>query len=1162
MASGHGPPPGENDAEAIRLRRLARLGAPAAPSTPRQASADESERGAQTSRQPVAVASSSSKADSVQAMTTSSSQQHATAAQTQSRDNAVKQTLANKSAASAETATAATKRKPSAAATVVTSTPARSASTSATPLSTSPKFTDSYAQWQDAALERILQVTLDRSRAEQSQWAVTYLKEVADEIMTDDKASTLMLQTDWTDQLLLARLSLPSMDVADVDDPEQATVIASLPANMTAFEYLSASWKRERSERHQVMLRKPSDAAEADRRVSALDDVKSLIVSYIGLVLLDPTMFPQDHIKTKPVGPLELEPLFNPSAKRPKTMLLQSSDAGAFISDLAARYTSTDGDDSEPGLESILEPLVNGLAMRLLTQRIGLDATAQADGASWRDLIGALQQLTEVKAAASALTSMRSWNVTRDERITAPALELAFALGPFLRLGMFPETFPSIAQGYFPEPTKMGRGNVESATASLQNTLSSLQGILFAILNNIVRSGATAREAVLSFLASTAQLNAKRAAMRVDPATVSSHSFILNLHTILLSFAKPFLDPSHSKIDKIDSLFYKHSRRIDISQDTKMSATQQESDEYYESSDMSQTTNAPNFISDVFFLTTAFLHIGPMHAIKEHKGMVQQVRYEERQIADIEHDSTWRGTPREAQTQTAIDRLRARKERWLSHVQAYQVQLLHPAYLGTCIEFANLTMAWLVRQVDPKRQHPQKTVGLPLPQKTPQDFRFLPEYLIEDITELFSFTSKYAPQLLADSSLDELLTFMLVFLSTPYMKNPYLKGQFVEIMFYLCQPLPRFPRGCLGEVLNVNPLALDYLMPCLVHAFIEIEVTGSHTQFYDKFNIRYYITQLFKTVWSNPAHREALRKESLNLDRYVRFANLLMNDTTYLLDDALMHLGKIVELQRQMDDTVAWEALPVSERQEKEKLLRQYEGSARSDLDFGVESLRLLKRFAAETTQPFLTAEIVDRLAAMLDMNLSLLAGPKCQDLKVREPEKYRFKPKELLSDLLDIFLQLAPHEQFQQAVAKDGRSYSRALFERAQRIALKTAIKTLTELKGLDSLVIRVEAIRQVQEEDDASGDVPDEYLDPLTYEIMRDPVVLPSSKAIVDRSTIKQHFLSDPTDPFNRAPLNWESIVDAVELKAQIDAFLADRKAKRLAASVTPGDDKMQVD
>lgn len=33
------------------------------------------------------------------------------------------------------------------------------------------------------------------------------------------------------------------------------------------------------------------------------------------------------------------------------------------------------------------------------------------------------------------------------------------------------------------------------------------------------------------------------------------------------------------------------------------------------------------------------------------------------------------------------------------------------------------------------------------------------------------------------------MSFMLVFLSTPYMKNPYLKGQFVEVSY---SDLPQF----------------------------------------------------------------------------------------------------------------------------------------------------------------------------------------------------------------------------------------------------------------------------------------------------------------------------------------------------------------------------------
>lgn len=54
----------------------------------------------------------------------------------------------------------------------------------------------------------------------------------------------------------------------------------------------------------------------------------------------------------------------------------------------------------------------------------------------------------------------------------------------------------------------------------------------------------------------------------------------------------------------------------------------------------------PNFISEIFFLCAQYLHIGPLHAIKEHKGMRQQVSHMTRQLADIEADTTWRGVRR------------------------------------------------------------------------------------------------------------------------------------------------------------------------------------------------------------------------------------------------------------------------------------------------------------------------------------------------------------------------------------------------------------------------------------------------------------------------------------------------------------------------------------
>lgn len=80
------------------------------------------------------------------------------------------------------------------------------------------------------------------------------------------------------------------------------------------------------------------------------------------------------------------------------------------------------------------------------------------------------------------------------------------------------------------------------------------QQSLFNILNHIVRSGTEPREAVLNFLARTIQLNIKRDGSHVDPATVASDGFMLNLSIALLRFAEPFLDSKFSKVELFHAL--------------------------------------------------------------------------------------------------------------------------------------------------------------------------------------------------------------------------------------------------------------------------------------------------------------------------------------------------------------------------------------------------------------------------------------------------------------------------------------------------------------------------------------------------------------------------------------------------------------------------------
>lgn len=217
---------------------------------------------------------------------------------------------------------------------------------------------------------------------------------------------------------------------------------------------------------------------------------------------------------------------------------------------------------------------------------------------------------------------------------------------------------------------------------------------------------------------------------------------------------------------------------------------------------------------------------------------------------------------------------------------------------------------------------------------------------------------------------------------------------------------------------------------------------------------------------------------SRNVDKFVRFVNLMMNDVTYLLDESLSELSQIYTIQHEMEDQAAWAAKPLQYRRERENTLRGLERHASGYTTLGRSTVDLLKIFTAETKAPFMMPEIVDRLAAMLDYNLDALVGPRCQDLKVKDPEKYRFNPRALLSDIIQVYLNLSDQGEFVRAVAGEGRSYRKELFERAAGIARKRALKTEDEIEQLRLFVVKVEEMRATIEAEEDLGEIPDEFL------------------------------------------------------------------------------------
>jgi hypothetical protein len=59
---------------------------------------------------------------------------------------------------------------------------------------------------------------------------------------------------------------------------------------------------------------------------------------------------------------------------------------------------------------------------------------------------------------------------------------------------------------------------------------------------------------------------------------------------------------------------------------------------------------------------------------------------------------------------------------------------------------------------------------------------------------------------------------------------------------------------------------------------------------------------------------------------------------------------------------------------------------------------------------------------------------------------------------------------------------------------------------------------IRLDMKEEIMPDDLPEIFLDPLLYTPIRNPVILPDSKIIMDREVIEAHLVENEYDPFNR--------------------------------------------
>lgn len=247
-----------------------------------------------------------------------------------------------------------------------------------------------------------------------------------------------------------------------------------------------------------------------------------------------------------------------------------------------------------------------------------------------------------------------------------------------------------------------------------------------------------------------------------------------------------------------------------------------------------------------------------------------------------------------------------------------------------------------------------------------------------------------------------------------------------------------------------HPVAIAHLAPTMMKFYTDVEQTGGSNEFYDKFSIRHHIQVILMTLWEDTTYRTQMVEIALNSQEFVRFINMLMNDTTFLLDEAISSLKTIHEIQEEKKSE-PWKTKTDELKQQTEKKLLQEERQVTSYLTLATRTLETFHCLTKSIKKPFLKPEIADRLTAMLNINLKQLCGERARELKVENKEKYGWKPHEMLMLLTDLYLHLQC-DQFIDFLAREERSYSPELFT--------TAIETMTRTR-----VITEDGVRQWKE-------------------------------------------------------------------------------------------------
>ncbi|CAI5442383.1 unnamed protein product [Caenorhabditis angaria] len=711
-------------------------------------------------------------------------------------------------------------------------------------------------------------------------------------------------------------------------------------------------------------------------------------------------------------------------------------------------------------------------------------------------------------------------------------------LGPFFNFGLVADERKPLTKAFEGAHEDGNKDTIQLEMKQYQQRSAAVRSLLHQIIHQLVANTST-RGKTLQWISDVISKNRKKAQLHADSSQLVPNHYIANFLFVLYELSAKI------GLDKVNPLYpFKSKCLVDIKEKTRLKMDLQQAREYSAKVD---NDTEEKFTTECFFLTIECQHlvlepinnlIGEFSRyISDLKNKIESIRSNILNILQAQNVDR-------AALEVKLQR-NEMKLKVYSQVRAcLRTQVRDQYLISNALDFANKQLLLLLQSIDKNGDFSGTSQQWNFPSEAPEQFAAYPEHYLEDILHLYIFAMQQMRDVVHERRNDWPGQLVCLFTNMKLFNNPFLVAKLVEV---ITSTTPMYHPNQTALFFNMIslPLSKEKLLPSLIRFYSDFEDGG---EFYEKFRVRRNIQIIFDHLFKDYLYKSKFMDMARECGtEFIRFVNMIINDATWCIDESLAGLKQIHDVEKIMDRTDEWSATSQEERDQQLGVYEEAKRKVSGWLNYAFETLRLLVALTTDSPHPFMTSILGERLAAMLNHNLSQLCGNNCQDLKVKDATKrYGWDPRRFVSLLIDIYLNLH-NDQFVKYVAYDERTYTPTTMKDVLNRMDQRKIVSISQIERFKRLLddAEKEYIAKAEFEEELD-DAPEEFKDPIMDAIMVDPVKLPSGH-VMDRAVIERHLLSTPNNPFNRAPLTAAELEPQPELKAQIESWIAQKRNKK---------------